>query len=385
MRTRAPKTSLRSVALRSTGLSGALSVCATAWLITLATPSYAFGGCSCGGVQNIVRTARINVNNHTTEVGNYIVDNILRGVAQLSAYSKRETEAAKRIAEGRDQNAVLLERQKIRAAAEGGRYDPATSACIDLSGVLNFGGGQTSQGVGGIDIANLSRNRSYGNGAAGAPVRSGGLALAQEIKLDRDNLRNVGGFADPTSDVRLLTEAITLDTSDQQVAQAYARMVNNMIDPLPPKPVTTEEARTPNGLARIAARQVDATRRSASHAVFTYLGDIATPTGGTELATWARNAAGPAYPSAIGDKVSSLQAVDVFVHSRFANPDWHQSIAKMSPDAVMRELLLTQALDLHVNWMRFGLERRVAAVEAASLASNIDGTEGAGGGAALGN
>ena len=69
-------------------------------------------------------------------------------------------------------------------------------------------------------------------------MRSGGLALAQEIRLDRDNLKNVGGFADPTSDVRLLTEAYTLDTSNQQVAQAYARMVNNMIDPLPPKPIT---------------------------------------------------------------------------------------------------------------------------------------------------
>ena len=358
---------------------------AAASLLSPATPSQAFGGCSCAGVQNIVRSARININNHTTEVGNYIVDNILRGVAQLSAYSKRETEAAKRIAEGQDQNAVLRERQIIRANAEGGRYDPAVSACIDLSGILNFGGGQTSQGVGGIDIVNLSRNRSYGNGAAGEPVRQGGLALAQEIRVDRDNLRYVGGFADPTSDVRLLTEAITLDTSDQQVARAFARMVNNMVDPLPPKPVTTEEAETPTGLARIAARQVDATRRSASHAVFTYLGDIATPTGGSALAEWAQRAAGPAYPYQVGDKVSTLQAVDIFVHSRFANPDWHQSIASMSPDAVMRELLLTQALNLHVNWMRFGLERRVAAVEAAQLASTIDGTEGAGGGAPLAN
>ncbi|GFE66960.1 hypothetical protein [Litoreibacter roseus] len=367
-------------------LSFRLSLLATTVAaIGIATPSYAFGGCSCGGVANIVRNARINVNNHTTEVGNYIVDNILRGVAQLSAYSKRETEAQTRIAEAQDQNAVLRERQVIRAAAEGGRYDPAVSACIDLSGIQNYGGGQTSQGVGGIDIANLSRNRSYGNGAAGEPVRQGGLALAQEIQLDRDRLRNVAGFADPTSDVRLLTEAITLDTSDQEVAQAYARMINNMVDPLPPKPITTQEAQTPTGLARIAARQIDATRRSASHAVFTYLGDIATPTGGTELATWAQNAAGPAYPYNVGDKVSSLQAVDIFVHSRFANPDWHQSIARMSPESVQRELLLTQALNLHVNWIRFGLERRVAAVEAAQLATYVDGIEGAGGGAPIGN
>lgn len=353
-----------------------LSCLAIAILGVTAAPTTAFAACSCAGVQNIVARARIDVNNHTTEVGNYIVDNILRGVAQLSAYSKRETEAATRIAEGQDQNAVLRERQKIRAQAEGGKYDPSASGCVDLSGILNFGGGQTSQGVGGIDISNLSRNRSYGNGAAGAPVRAGGLALAQEIVVDRDALRNVGGFADPTSDVRLLTEAFTLDTSDQKVAQAYARMVNNMVDPLPPKPITAEEAETPTGLARIASRQVDATRRSASHAVFTYLGDMAAPTGGSALADWAKKAAGPAYPNAVGDKVSKLQAMDIFVHSRFPNPDWHQQLAKMSPEAVMRELALTQALNLYVNWERYNLERRDAAVNAATLSSMIDGTEG---------
>lgn len=351
---------------------------AGASLLNVASTFDVSAACSCGGVYNIVKEARINVNNHTTEVGNYIVDNILKGVAQLSAYSKRETEAATRIAEGQDQNAILRERQKIRALAEGGKYDPAASGCIDLSGILNFGGGQTSQGVGGIDISNLSRNRSYGNGSAGAPVRVGGLALAQEIVTDRDALRDVGGFADPTSDVRLLTEAITLDTSDQQVAQAYARMINNMVDPLPPKPITTEEAKTPTGLARIASRQVDATRRSASHAVFTYLGDMAVPTGGTQLADWAKKAAGPAYPNRVGDTVSKLQAMDIFVHSRFPNPDWHQQLAKMSPEAVMRELALTQALNLYVNWERYNLERRDAAVNAATLSSIVDGTEGSG-------
>ena len=368
-----------SSSLRWRGMVGNLCIAAAvASLFHVASVPDALARCSCAGVQNIVNRARIDINNHTTDVGNYIVESILKGVAQLSAYSKRETEAARRIAEGQDQNAVLRERQKIRALAEGGRYDPSASGCIDLSGILNFGGGQTSQGVGGIDISNLSRNRSYGNGAAGAAVRTGGLALAQEIVVDRDALRNVGGFADPTSDVRLLTEAMTLDTSDQQVAQALARMVNNMVDPLPPKPITEQEAKTSTGLAHIASRQIDATRRSASHAVFTYLGDLAAPTGGGALADWAKKAAGPAYPNNVGDKVSKLQAMDIFVHSRFPNPGWHQQLAKMSPDAVMRELALTQALNLYVNWERFNLERRDSAVNAALLSAIVDGTEGSG-------
>ena len=176
---------------------------------------------------------------------------------------------------------------------------------------------------------------------------------------------------------------MTLDTSDQKVAQAYARMVNNMVDPLPPKPITEQEAKTAPGLAHIASRQVDATRRSASHAVFTYLGDLAAPTGGGPLADWAKKAAGPAYPNNVGDKVSKLQAMDIFVHSRFPNPDWHQQLARMSPDAVMRELALTQALNLYFNWERFNLERRDAAVNAALLSAIVDGTEGSGTSAAV--
>jgi hypothetical protein len=332
--------------------------------------------CSCGGVQNIVsryseRTIQ-NVNAHTTEVGQMIAETILRGVAQLSAYEDRAVEANRRIEDAAQLNDTIRARQEARARAEGGRYDPAASACLDLSGLMNFGGGTATHGLGGVDVSNLSRNRSRGNGAEGQAVKQGGLAIAAAIKKDRDELRNIGGFADPTSDVRLLTEAVTLNTSEGQVAQAYARMINNMVDPIPAKPVTEGEANTPAGMAQIAARQIDATRRSASHAVFTHLGDLTAPTGGGELASWAKKAAPPTYPHEIGDQVSRLQAVDIFVESRFPNPEWHEAVAKMSPEAVQRENLLTNALHLYVDWMRFSLERRVATTQAATLAVELD-------------
>ena len=48
----------------------------------------------------------------------------------------------------------------------------------------------------------------------------------------------------------------------------------------------------------------------------------------------------------------------------------------MSPAAVAREMALTMALNLHVNWMRFQLEQRMAAVQAANLAVNLDQSDG---------
>ncbi|ASY61401.1 hypothetical protein [Sinorhizobium sp. CCBAU 05631] len=343
-------------------------------LVSLSAGSDAFAsGCNCGTVRNIVQRAQENINTHTTDVGNQIAQTILKGVAQLSAYQNRAIEANSRTQEAAQLSETIRERQKARAAAEGGRYDPATSACLDLSGIFTMGkAGQGAAGYGGNDVANASRNWSYGNEDIGKPVMEGGLAVANAIVSDRDALRNVGGLADPTSDVRLLTDAITLDTSDGDISKAYVRMINNMVDPIPPKPITQVELKTPAGRAQVAARQVDATRRSAAHAVYSYLGDIAAPTGGQQLAEWAKKAVTESYPFEVGDHVSELQAVDIFVRSRFANPEWHQELAGMSPEAVQREQLLAQALNLHVDWMRFNLERRQAAAIAALLSNSLD-------------
>jgi hypothetical protein len=333
----------------------------------------ALAACSCGGVQNIVSHAQDAINAHTTDVGQQIADTILKGVAQLSAYQNRSIEANARVQEAAQMSDTIRERQEARAAAEGGRYDPAISACLDLSGIFSMGkAGQNVAGYGGNDVANASRNWSYGNEDIGKPVAEGGLAVANAIISDRDELKTVGGYADPTSDVRLLTDAITLDTSDAKVSKAYVRMINNMVDPIPPKPITEGELKTPAGKAQVAARQIDATRRSAAHAIYSYLGDIEAPTGGAELAKWAKTAVAASYPYEVGDHVSELQAVDIFVRSRFANPDWHRQLAGMSPAAVEREQLLTQALNLHVEWMRFSLERRQAAAIAALLANDLD-------------
>lgn len=342
-------------------------------LVGLSAGSAAMAACSCGGVQNIVSRAQQNINAHTTDVGNQIAQTILKGVAQLSAYQNRAIEANSRTQEAAQMSDTIRERQKARAAAEGGRYDPAASSCLDLSGIFSMGkSGQGVAGYGGNDVANASRNWSYGNEDIGKPVMEGGLAVANAIVKDRDELRNVGGLADPTSDVRLLSDAITLDTSDGKISKAYVRMINNMVDPIPPKPVTQAELKSPAGRAQVAARQVDATRRSAAHAVYSYLGDIAAPTGGQQLADWAKKAVTESYPYEVGEHVSELQAVDIFVRSRFSNPEWHKELAGMSPAAVEREQLLTQALNLHVDWMRFNLERREAAAIAALLSNSLD-------------
>ena len=345
-------------------------------IAAMTTPAAAVcDGCVTNAVNNMRVDLRQRQDQTTTAVQNAqqaIVEAITKGVAQTSGYQAQTTESQRRVQEATDVNETIRQRQIARAKAEGGRYDPAASACTDLTGVLQFGGGQAATGAGGNDAVNALRNRSRGNGGEGAEVRAGGLAVAQGIVRDRDEYEGYGGYLDPTSDVRYLTEPATLDTTDEKAAKVMVRLVNNIVDPTPPRPISAAEAKTPQGKAQIAARTIDDARRSAASAVFAYLGDLAAPTGGAALAKWAKGAVTPAYPREVGNVVSTQQAIDIFVYSRFANPDWHQELTKMSPAAVARETALTSALDLHVNWMRFELERRMAAVQAASLAAQLD-------------
>lgn len=319
---------------------------------------------------------KTSINDNATSVGDKIVDAILKSTQQLSAYESRSTETQARVTDAAQVNETVRQRQVIRAAAEGGRFDPAASACSDLSGIVSFNGGAPVAGApGGNDVANVNRNRARGAGDAGAAVRQGGLALAQQMIKSRDTLVNVGGVLDPTADVRLLTENVTLDTSDEKIASALAQLVNNIVDPLPSRPITQSELTTPQAYAQVAARQIELARRSPANALFAYYGDLVAPTGGTEMASWAKGAVNPSYGSKVGDKVSTMQAMEIFVWSRFANPEWHQKLAKMSPEAVMREIALTEALSTHIQWMQFQLQLRDAAVNATSLVTSLDGRD----------
>ncbi|WP_019998600.1 hypothetical protein [Aureimonas ureilytica] len=332
-------------------------------------------GCVVSAVNNMNANLSTQIQGTTQAViaaQTAIVTALGQSTAQLSGYETRTARSQQRVEDAAQQIETMRQRDLARAKAEGGRYDPAPSACGDLSGVLQFGGGSSSQGVGGNDLVNSSRNRGRGNGPEGQETTLGGLAIAQNIVADREQLKGLGGYLDPTTDLRLILEAQTLDTSDEQVAKASARLLNNIVDPSPAKPLTAGELKLPQGQAQLAARQIDEARRSASNSVFAYLGDLAAPTGGSGLVDWAKKAAPASYSNTIGDQVSTQQVIDIFVQSRFANPDWHQELARMAPEAVNREIALTNALNLHVNWMMFQLMKREAAVSATHLAADLD-------------
>ncbi len=143
------------------------------------SPAYAIcDGCVVSAVNNMNANISTQIQGTTQAViaaQTAIVTALGQSTAQLSGYETRTARSQQRVEDAAQQIETMRQRDLARAKAEGGRYDPAASACRDLSGILQFGGGSNSQGVGGNDLVNAARNRGRGNQDVGKEVNEGDL------------------------------------------------------------------------------------------------------------------------------------------------------------------------------------------------------------------
>ena len=108
--------------------------------IAIVSPALAVcDSCVVGAVNNL-RVEQRETTSAIQTAQQAIVQAITQGVAQTSGYQAQTTQSQRRVQEAADINETIRQRQLARAEAEGGRYDPAASACTDLSGILQFGG-----------------------------------------------------------------------------------------------------------------------------------------------------------------------------------------------------------------------------------------------------
>jgi hypothetical protein len=264
------------------------------------------------------------------------------------------------------QNDAMRRREQARVLAESGAYDPSPSACLayGLSKSIGAGKGETPS-LNGYDIANRGRNWARGIGPRSDEVKEGPGAIADGIIRDRDAFQDLNGYFDPTSDIRFLSEQMTIDTDDEKVAQALWRLQQNIIDPAPPQPATEPQADTPEGKIEIARRQVDEARKSTAWSLFGFLTNLATPVSAASAKVL--NKVKPAdYPRQIPEKPSLRQSLDVMV-AYYNSPEFLEKIQRSSPEAVARENVLLQAFNARLQWLQLDLNLRRGAIDAAQL------------------
>ena len=267
----------------------------------------------------------------------------------------------------------------MRAVAEGGRYDPAASACAGLGGIAAATSPVESPGPQaptGNDTQNQARNYERCADDNDEVCRGEG-AVATGIIADRDASQDLGGVLDPTSDLRFLllqpTVAAGTSTTPEQLAVPAFRLIQNLVNPFPPPPITDTQATTPEGRGLIAARQADTARRSAPRGLLNWIQTRAMPS--LPLGDWARRTAPDGYPYPIDDRISLRQYYDVAIAASWRNPDWHRRVTEMSPEAAARESVLQQALANDIAWLQFELDLHAAATLAVLTAQSIPPSE----------
>ena len=319
-------------------------------------------------------TERLNENrNGNTEM---LIAAIRESTGQTTAYLDKAIAAGEKVQDSSDLNSSLRQREAFRATAEGGRYDPASSSCGGLAAAVAISAPTPPDAVvsaTGIDTQNRSRN--YERCADGDTEVCDGLGgVVAGIIEDRDRSVGIGGVLDPTSDLRVLLTQPTAGAGTaadrEKLDAAIWRLSQNIVNPFPERPVTEGESRTAAGRVAIAERQSEAARRSAAANL---LGWIQTrSTANLPLGDWARRTAPAGYPYPIDDSISVRQYYDVAVAAGWRNPEWHQRVAAMSPEAVTRELLLQQALANDLALLQFELDVQRGAVDAVIAARLLD-------------
>ncbi len=309
-----------------------------------------------------------------------IIAAIRAGAGQTSAYIQRQGALIEKVSDASDLNQAIGRREDMRAGAEGGRYDPAVSNCLGYGSAAVMARGPTEAGPGepplpptGADTQNEARN--YARCAGGnSEVCEGTGAVVNGIIDDRDQLRNVGGVFDPTSDLRVLLQQPTAGAGTgadpDELGEAIWRLHQNIVDPVPAPPVTRAEAELPAGRAEIARRQSESARRSAAA---TLLGWIQTRSAAhLPLGDWARRTAPDGYPYPIDDRISVRQYYDVAVAASWRDPDWQAALPGMAPEAVMREVAAQLALGNDLALLQFELDLHRAAVDAVIASALLD-------------
>lgn len=314
------------------------------------------------GVDGTTRAVQ-EVRGEVRDLGNRLIQALRLATGESSAYADRQIEAQRRFTDAAQQNDSERLRQEFRARAESGEFDPSPNICL-LAGMFRGGGGATAGSIG----TNATQAAMSATSGADPAVRQGGAALARAVLDQREQLQGRMGVQDPTVDPAAILMNPTIDAEGENEA-ALVALMRNMIDPMPPRPVTTMEAMTPEGVMRAHRRTVQETRNNASREVLAMLANMRTPvqpigSGSGSFRAYLDDIANYNRPIPSGGVISELQAIDIRTLRHYApRPEVFHARASMSDRGLLQELLDAMSISNRIAFLQLELDTRRAAVE----------------------
>ena len=305
-----------------------------------------------------VKEVQKQVKDSSEELGDRIIAALRSHSGEQSAYQDKQIEANRRITDAAQINDTNRMREEFRARAESGEFDPNPGMCL-LSGLFR-GAGSTSAAPRGSAAVIGARQQANG---ADVAVKSGGAALDRSIVDKRSTLSNAMDVTDATVDPAAILKNPTLSLDSDTDRQAAEQLVRNLTDPRPPRPVTADEMRTPEGVARAASRTVQEARNNASAEVISMVMNMRSEVGPAE--PWKPYIEDISnYNRPVGDQLSELQAIDIRTLRHYAaKPEVFQERSSWSEKQLLQEILDAVSIGNRIAYIGLELDSRRAVVE----------------------
>lgn len=290
-------------------------------------------------VRSEVSSVRRAVDKNRKEVfdtGTRIIEALRLSRAEGSSYVDKQIEATKRMLDAQEMNNVQMQRDLIRAEAEGTKNQPNPGACLlaGLFGGSGGAGGAQSSGVG-SSIANSARDQMSGGDPTVYGPKLGSAKAVIDAAREHEGHR---GSADPTTDLSLLLTEATFP-ADEASNETATRYLRNVINPVPPRPISEEEMKTPEGYARAAEQQRTRARQSAIHEVFAFSLNLREPKTpyNDEFKKYVEQSH---YNRDVPETLSELQAIDIRTVRHYApKTEFASERSNLSQKGVLLEVL----------------------------------------------
>ncbi|WP_375264180.1 hypothetical protein [Palleronia sp.] len=313
-------------------------------------------------VEQEVKDLQVVVDNKIDELANRLIEALRLQTGETSSYMDKQIEADKRFLDATQQNETQRLRDQFRAEAESGKFDPPKDVCL-VAGLYAKGDSNGTTGGRGSEARADVMAQMTG---ADPAVQQGGTALARSVV---DGIEPYDGRSDGTVDVSIMLEDPTIDMSDEQTRRVVTRLMRNMIDPTPPRPVTAEELLTPEGVARAAEQQGRQSRLSAATELqgmtLNMRDGVVSSEGFRPLA------ADSAYNRDIPDVISELQAIDIRTVAHYAMlPE--AAAEDRTVNSYLHRILDVMSINTRIAYLSLELQNRQAIAQAAQLGALLD-------------
>ncbi len=346
-------------------------------LLAWSTGAHAFFGSKlkCDPTDNDVHEAN-RVIGEIEEMERAVIRALRLQTGQLAGYQAQSTRAIVEALDAQTRFQAQIARE-IEESEEVRARRPSRSSCRLVTGATGLAGARSGEAEALARAAMIESGRIAGDRRFFDP---GGAAADSETRFSRltgtwCNAARSGQVAcrgDERlhgADVRADTLFDTATFHDATILEAAVELARNLASPLVHDQPALASATTPAERRRVLlGRSADARSALASH-VFSRARAFRAPA--IDLGPWAQ-AMLPEDAAREAGPLSRHELLEILASSRFDNPEWFLALQEESATGLMREIAGLLAIGLMVDWERFRLEERQAALLAVLVASEAE-------------